>query len=107
MEVKGVKEDDEIALFQQWKNDTGRKPRDILGNKTFQAELASLRADKATQAAIPSSNGRGAGGSSQNIDALVAKFESDGSLPKDFATKSRVLEIVAGKGDASTPPWRR
>jgi hypothetical protein len=107
LEVKGLKEDDEVALFQTWRNDTKRQPRDILNNKIFQAELTALRTDKATQAAIPMSNGRGAGGSSVNVDALVEKFQRTGELPKHFDLKARVLDVVANSIDEKTPPWRR
>lgn len=106
LEVKGITEDDEQELFQKWKNDTNRKPREILNNKIFQAELKELRSEKATKAAIPASNGRGGGGGAQNIDALTAKFEQTGELPKDFETKAKIIERVAAKENSSTP-WRR
>jgi hypothetical protein len=106
LEVKGITADDEVELFQKWSTDTGRKPREILNNSIFQAELAARRAEKATQAAIPSSNGRGGGGGAQNIDALTEKFERTGELPKDFETKAKIIERVAAKENSSTP-WRR
>ncbi len=107
LEVKGITTDDDVKLFQKWKNDTNRKPREILNNSIFQAELAALRADKATQAAIPSSNGRGAGGSSVNVQAAVEKFQRTGELPKDSETKEKVLTQVTSRDPLRTPPWRQ
>ncbi len=106
LEVKGITADDEQALFQKWSGETSRKPREILNSSIFQAELAALRADKATQAAIPQSNGRGTGGSSVNVQAAVEKFLKSGELPKDFETRAKVVQAAAAKGDSSAP-WRR
>ncbi len=107
LEVKGLKEDDEVALFQKWKDETNRAPRTILNNSIFQAELQALRTDKATQAAIPSSNGRGGGGGTLNLDAAVEKFTRTGELPKAFDAKARVLDIARSRLNSKTPPWRR
>ena len=107
LEVKGLKEDDEVALFQKWQNETNRAPRTILNNSIFQAELQALRTEKATQAAIPSSNGRGGGGGTLNIDAAVDAFYRTGELPKGFEAKGKVLEIIRDKANRSTPPWRK
>ncbi len=107
LEVKGITTDDDVALFQKWKTDTNRKPREILNNSIFQAELAALRAEKATQAAMPSSNGRSGASGPQNLDALVEKFNRTGELPKDFETKAKVIGIAGAKESSKTPPWRR
>lgn len=106
LEVKGLTSDKDVELFDKWKAETNRKPREILNNKIFQAELAAQRAEEATQAAIPSSNGRTAGGSSQNIAALTEKFIATGELPKDFDTKAKIISLVAERENSSTP-WRR
>jgi hypothetical protein len=106
LEVKGIQDSDEVALFEQWKSDTGRSARNVLSNAIFQKELASLRADKAVKAATPSSTKR-SGNPTGDIAAAIAKFEQTGTLPDDFETRTAVVNAIADKTDVHVPGYRR
>lgn len=109
LEVKGVKTEDadEMKLVETWQKDSGKDVKAIFASKIFQAELKDLRDQKAVQDATPSNTKRGGQGNAGSLDAAVAKYERDGTLPDDFDLRSQVINRMEQKSDVSRPAWRR
>ena len=104
LSVAGIKADDEIELFNKWKEQTGREADDVVGNKIFQAELADLRTTKANQQATSDIKGeQGESGVRNTPEYWIAKAVKgpDGNLLFDDDTPkelySKILEKLAEK----------
>ena len=102
LSVAGITADDEVELFNKWKEQTGREADDVVGNKIFQAELADLRTAKANQLATTDIKGEhGESGVKNTPDYWIAKATkgADGQLlfsdetPKELYSK--ILEKLA------------
>jgi len=97
LQVAGIKEADEIELFNKWKEDTGREADDIVGNNIFKKELEELRTAKANQEATSNIKGEKgvSSGAKDNPDYWIAKATKgdDGQLrfpeetPKELYSK--------------------
>lgn len=107
LEVKGIQDPDDVALYEKWKSDTSRPPRDILNNSIFQKELEAQRADRAVKDATPSGTKRAGGGSGNDLASDLAKFERTNELPDDFDRRSAVVNALAARDSGSTPRWRQ
>lgn len=106
LEVKGITDSDEVALFEKWKADTGRNAKQVISNEIFQKELKALRDEKAVSAATPSSTKRG-GSQPADLQAALVKFEQTGVLPDDFELRSAVVNALEAKDSSSKPRWHR
>ena len=96
LQVAGIKESDEVELFNKWKTETGREADMIVGNDIFKKELENIRTAKANQAATSNIQGGGdKSGAKDNPDYWIAKATKgkDGKLefpeetPKHLYTK--------------------
>jgi hypothetical protein len=56
--AKGLEHEDDIALFNKVRSETGKKPEEILSSKYFQAELKEQQEIRTTKAAQPKGNER-------------------------------------------------
>ena len=108
LEVKGMKTDDldEMKVIEDWKKDSGKDVRVIWASKAFQAELKTVRDDKALQVAIPGGTKRG-GAQTGDIASAFAKFEQTGTLPEDRALADAVVDSITKTGSDRIPPWQR
>ena len=104
LKASGIKEAEEVELFNKWKTDTGRDTEGILDSSIFKAELEGLRTSKANQTAT--SNIRGESGmpvAKSEPDYWISKATKgpDGNLmfpeemPKELYTK--VLDKLEGE----------
>ena len=110
LQVAGIKEADEVELFNKWKEDTGREADAIVGNDIFKKEIENMRTAKANQAATSDIQGGGdkSGGAKDNPDYWIAKATKgkDGKLefpeetPKDLYSK--ILEKMSDKEPSSS-----
>lgn len=57
--AKGLEHEDDIALFNKVRQETGKKPEEIMASKYFQAELKEQQELRTTKEAQPKDNGRG------------------------------------------------
>ena len=96
LKTEGIKEADEIELFNKWKDQTGREADDIVGNEIFKKELEDLRTTKKNLEATSDIKGEGEQGSvKDNPDYWIGKAikGDDGKLrfpeetPKELYTK--------------------
>ena len=108
LQVAGIKEADEVELYNNWKEQTGREADAIVGNDIFKKELENIRTAKANQVATSDIKGeQGKSGAKDNPDYWIAKAtkDKDGKLlfpeetPKELYSK--ILDKIA-EGDSST-----
>ena len=107
LKVSGIKEADEVELFNKWKEATGREADDIVGNEIFTKELDSLRTAKANLAAtsdIKGDSGKSDGAKS-NADYWIAKATKgdDGKLRFPDETPKELYSKILDKMAAGEP----
>ncbi len=108
LEVKGVVETDEVSLYEKWKKDTGRKPREILNNDIFKKELAELRKERVVKDATPTSTKRSGQQSTDNEDYWFQKYEATGELPKNMPKGMAIRLVNRRSGEYSrTNPYEK
>ena len=104
LKSSGIKEADEVELFNKWKTDTGRDTEGILDSSIFRAELEGLRTGKANQTATSNIKGEpGTSAAKSEPDYWISKATKgpDGNLlfpeemPKELYTK--VLDKMEGE----------
>lgn len=105
LDLKGVSEDDEVAIVQSFVQKTGQSVRQALKDEYVQTKLSSLRSKKEVEKATPSSTKR-AGNQSSDLSAAKARFEQTGELPDDFELRAQVINNIT-EDQSSLPPWRR
>lgn len=108
LQVAGIKEQDEVELFNKWKADTGRSAEEIIGNSIFQKELAELRIAKENQKATSDIQGGGQESAlTKDPDYWISKATKDAQgnllfpdeMPEEMYTK--VVERLASKEPGS------
>lgn len=57
LDIAGIKEQDEIDLYNRLKEETGKNGKDLLNSKYFQAELEGLRTDRSNADAASNVSG--------------------------------------------------
>lgn len=107
LDLKGVTDEDEIAVIHKVMQKTGQTVRQALKDDYVQSKLTALRKDREVKEATPSGTRRAGGQSSNDVDYWVAKAEQTGEFPKDFELKQKVIAKITSRGDTSIPPWRR
>ena len=105
-ELKGFSDPDEVEVFANIMKKTGMSHREVLKDEYAVGKVAKIREQKAVQNAMPGSTKRSSGGT-LGLDAAIAKFESTGELPSDFALRSAVINAKVEKESVTTPPWHR
>ena len=106
LQVAGIKEADEVELFNKWKVDTGREADAIVGNDIFKKEIENMRTAKANQ--IATSNIKGGGdksGTNDNPDYWIGKATKgkDGKLEFPEETPKHLYSKILDKLGASEP----
>lgn len=74
--AKGLEHDDDVALFNRVKAETGKKPEEILASKYFQAELKEQQEMRNTKESQPKDNGRGGTKARDDADYWHEKVNS-------------------------------
>lgn len=109
LQVAGIKEADEVELFNKWKEQTGREADDIVGNEIFTKELQELRTARTTLEATSDIKGEsGESGAKNTADYWIAKATKgdDGQLrfpeetPKELYSK--ILDKLAANETKSS-----
>lgn len=101
LNVAGIKEADEIELFNKWKEDTGREADDIVGSNIFKKELEDIRTAKANLAATSGIKGEqgGTGGAKDSPDYWIGKATKgkDGKLEFPEETPKHLYSKILDK----------
>jgi len=86
LKTENITKEHELALFNKWKQDTGRDAEAITSNTIFQAELAQLRKEKQAESdalvATPTSGNRASGTPANSEDFWWNKYQAAGKLPE-------------------------
>lgn len=106
LDLKGVTDEDDIAVIQKVMQRTGQTVRQALGDDYVVQKLAANKAKRDVQSATPSSTKR-AGAQTGDVAAAAAKFKETGVLPEDRALADAVVDSIAKAGNDRLPPWQR
>lgn len=105
LDLKGISDDDEIAIIQTVMQRTGQTVRQALKDDYVQAKLTALKAEKEVKNATPSSTKRSNPGQANDLALAVSKFEQSGILPDDFKLRTEVVNYIAEKNNGNKPRW--
>ena len=103
--AKGYEEDDEIGIISKYMKKWDLTLREVLKDEDIKDRILKLRRDKDVKNATPSGTRRG-GSQSESLEVAMAKFEKDGTLPKDFDLKIKVIEAIEAKENTNKPRWK-
>ena len=107
LQVAGIKEADEVELFDKWKEQTGREADDIVGNDIFKKELEDIRTAKANLKATSNIRGEEGkeGGARDNPDYWIAKATKgkDGKLEFPEETPKELFSKILDKMAKNEP----
>lgn len=106
LDLKGVSDEDEIKLFQDFVIKTKQSVRQAFKEDYLQTKLANLRATKAVQNATPGSTRR-SGNQINDVATALAKFEQTGELPDDFELRSAVVNAKVEGLNTNKPAWHK
>mgnify|MGYP001562350812 CR=1 FL=1 len=103
LRVSGIQAEDEVELFNKWKEQTGRDADAIIGNPIFQKELADARTAKANAAATNIQGGGSAssakGTLEEQADYWISKSSKDSrgdplfsdEMPSDYKLHAAIV----------------
>lgn len=100
LQVAGIKESDEVELFNKWKTETGREADSIVANDIFKKELENIRTAKANQVATSEIQGGGdKSGAKDNPDYWIGKATKgkDGKLEFPEETPKHLYSKILDK----------
>ena len=104
LQVAGIKESDEVELFNKWKSETGREADSIVGNDIFKKELENIRTAKANLAATSDiQGGSDKSGAKDNPDYWIGKATKgkDGKLEFPEETPKHLYSKILDKMGAN------
>jgi hypothetical protein len=104
LDIKGITDADDVSFIEKFVLKTGETVRNALKDEIVIAKLASNKAKRDVESATPSGTRRG-GEQTTDLSSAIAKFESTGELPKDFALASKVTDAIADKSNKNKPSW--
>lgn len=105
LDVKGIYEPEDVKIIETFVQKTGKNVREALRDDYVTAKLQSNKTAREVQEAMPSGSKRG-GNSGNDLASALAKYESTGVLPTDFATRSAVINAFVDKGHKNKPSWQ-
>ena len=107
LQVAGINEADEVELFNNWKEQTGREADQIVGNSIFKKEIEDLRTAKANLRATSDIKGEsnGSGGAKNTPEYWIAKATKgkDGQLEFPEETPKELFEKIVNKISENEP----
>lgn len=108
LDLKGVRDDDEIELVKGVMKKTGMTLRSALHDDYTQTKLAVMRKDKERLDATPGATRRAGGTAVNTVDYWVARHEQSGGkdLPKDFTLRAEVINRLVDRDSGNKPAWR-
>ena len=108
LQVAGITEADEVELFNNWKEQTGREADQIVGNSIFKKEIEDLRTAKGNLKAtsdITGESGDKTGGAKSTPEYWIAKATKgkDGNLEFPEETPKELFEKIVEKISENEP----
>lgn len=106
LDLKGISDEDEIAVIQKVMKNTGLTLRQALKDDYVVSKLKDLKDAKDNKVATPTSTKR-TGAQETNLEVAIAKYEKD---PKsleslDFDTRKKVVNAMYQRKNSNKPAW--
>ena len=105
-ELKGIVDDEKIAIIQNVMKRTGLNHRDVLKDEYVISKFKAMDDEAKVKNATPSGAKRSGGSVANDVDYWYAKYEKDGTLPSDFELASKVINKKVDKDNPNKPAWR-
>lgn len=107
LDLKGITDDDDIAVIKSVMQKTGQTVRQALKDEYVVAKLKDLKVARDVKNATPSATKRSGQQSSDNEDYWMQKYEASGELPKGMpqGMASKLVSRKAAQGDARHNPY--
>ena len=99
--AKGLEHEDDVALFNKVRTETGKKPEEILSSKYFQAELKEQQEIRASKEAQPKGNERSGTHARDDAEYWYEKTKSGKASFTDVPENLR-FKVTQLKAQAST-----
>lgn len=93
-DVLKIESEEDVEFLQNTIKETGKSQAAILSSKWFQAELQERITARASANAVPKAKNRSGQTVITDVDVAVAKYKETGELPKDFATRNKVVDAI-------------
>lgn len=104
LDLKGITEDEDVQVIESVVKKTGMTVRQALKDEYVVKKLESQKEQREVKDATPSSTKR-TGQTGGTLEAAIAKFERDGTLPDDFKLRSEVVNAVVDKKNGNKANW--
>lgn len=109
LDLKGITEDEDIAVIKSIMSKTGQTVREVLKDDYVVSKLNDLKKAREVKSATPSSTKRAGQQATDNEDYWAQKYEASGELPKGMP-KGMAAKLVARRANAEDPrknPYER
>lgn len=109
LDLKGVTEDEDIAVIKSVMQKTGQTVRQALKDDYVVAKLRDLKVARDVKTATPSATKRSGQQATDNVDYWFQKYEASGELPKGMPAgmASKLIDRKASQEDVHTPHFAR
>lgn len=106
LDLKGITEDEDIAVIKSVMQKTGQTVRQTLKDDYVVAKLKELKVARDVKTATPSSSKRSGQQATDNEDYWFQKYEASGELPKGMP-KGMASKLISRKEAQDDPhtPW--
>lgn len=107
LDLKGISEDEDIAIIKSVMSKTGQTVRQALKDEYVIAKLKDLKVARDVKTATPSATKRSGQQSSDNEDYWFQKYEASGELPKGMPAgmASKLVHRKAAQDDVHKNPF--
>lgn len=108
LDLKGITEDEDIAVIQKVMKQTGQTVRQVLKDDYVTQKLEANKSKREVAAAVPSATRRSTPGQSNDLEAAIAKYEASGfkELPSDYKLRTAVVNAMVERQSGNKPNWR-
>lgn len=97
LKTYGIQGADELALVKNFASRTGDDLDTIVSDDIFLGKLNNLRQARESANAIPKGKNRSGQSAITDTDLAYAKYKETGDLPTDFATRNKVVDMIAAE----------
>lgn len=107
LDLKGISEDEDIAVIKNIMKKTGQTVREALKDDYVVAKLKDLKVARDVKTATPTATKRSGQQTTDNVDYWFQKYESSGELPKGMPAgmAAKLVSRRAAQDDAHRNPF--
>lgn len=109
LDLKGITEDDDIAVIKNVMQKTGQTVRQVLKDEYVISKLKDLKTARDVKTATPTAKKRSGQDASDNEDYFFQKYEATGELPKGMPAGMaiKLVNRKASQDDVHVPKFAR